>query len=81
VLESATLAGAIVDEQQSAIPNAKITARHVETNTPRTVTTDSEGRYRFANLPIGNYELTVEATGFAKYVRSGIPCWSIRTQW
>lgn len=69
---SATLAGAIVDEQQAAIPNAKVTARNVDTNTPRVVATDSEGRYRFTNLPIGNYELIVEATGFAKYVRTGI---------
>lgn len=69
---SATLAGAIVDEQQAAIPNAKVTARNLDTNTPRVVATDSEGRYRFANLPIGNYELIVEAAGFAKYVRTGI---------
>lgn len=69
---SATLAGAIADEQQAAIPNAKVTVRNVDTNTPRAVTTDNEGRYRFANLPIGNYELTIEASGFAKYVRTGI---------
>ena len=35
-------------------------------------TTDAEGRFRFANLPVGNYQVTVEAGGFAKYVRTGI---------
>src|SRR6185436_13906949 len=31
-----------------------------------------EGRYRFEGLPVGPYEVTVEVTGFAKYVQSGI---------
>ena len=37
----------------------------------RTTTTD-EGHYRFNNVPVGNYEVTVEAPGFGKYVQSGI---------
>jgi hypothetical protein len=69
---TATLSGAVADEQQKVIANATVTARNVETNTARSVQTDSEGRYRFTNLPIGAYELTVEAAGFAKYVRQGI---------
>ncbi|HEV2884819.1 MAG TPA: TonB-dependent receptor, partial [Pyrinomonadaceae bacterium] len=38
----------------------------------RTIETDSDGRYRIGNLPVGAYELSVESTGFAKHVRSGI---------
>ena len=33
---------------------------------------DDNGSYRFLNMPVGDYELTVELSGFAKYVRSGI---------
>ena len=66
------ISGTVSDERQGVIANAKITARNVDTNTSRSLTTDSEGRYRFPNLPIGNYEVTVEASGFAKYVRSGV---------
>ncbi|MFN9743576.1 MAG: carboxypeptidase regulatory-like domain-containing protein, partial [Acidobacteriota bacterium] len=38
----------------------------------RTATTDADGRYRFLNLAIGNYEVAVEAQGFSKYLRTGI---------
>jgi hypothetical protein len=67
-----TILGTIADPQGAVVPGATVTARNVDTNTSRTTTTDSEGRYRFPNLPIGNYEVTVDARGFAKLVRSGI---------
>ncbi|MEP7271555.1 MAG: carboxypeptidase regulatory-like domain-containing protein [Acidobacteriota bacterium] len=69
---AAALAGTVTDERQAVLPNVSVTARNVETNASRTATTNSEGRYRFASLAVGNYELTVEAKGFAKYVRSGL---------
>ena len=34
--------------------------------------TGADGGYRFLNMPVGNYELTVELAGFARYVRAGI---------
>ena len=69
---TANMSGQVLDEQQKVIPNAVVKARNVAINTTRTVTSDGEGRYRFPNLPIGTYELTVEANGFAKLVRTGI---------
>ncbi|HVF87384.1 MAG TPA: carboxypeptidase regulatory-like domain-containing protein, partial [Pyrinomonadaceae bacterium] len=67
-----SISGTVQDEKAAAIPNATVTARSVETNTPRTAQTDDEGRYRFENLPVGAYEVTVDASGFAKYVQTGI---------
>jgi hypothetical protein len=67
-----TIAGTVTDEQQAVLPSVTVTARNIDTNTTLTTTTDSEGRYRFPNLPTGNYEITVEASGFAKHVRTGI---------
>ncbi|HKQ73811.1 MAG TPA: carboxypeptidase regulatory-like domain-containing protein [Blastocatellia bacterium] len=69
---SGTISGVVTDERQGGIANATVTVRNVGTNETRTAAVDSEGRYRFPNLPIGNYEITVQANGFAKLVRSGI---------
>ena len=67
-----TISGTVIDEKGATIPNATVTARNTERNLSRTVQTSSEGTYRFENLPVGPYEVSVEATGFAKYVQSGI---------
>ncbi len=67
-----TIAGIVTDEKEAVIPNAAVTARNIETNISRKVQTNSDGRYRFENLPVGPYEVTVESSGFAKYVQTGI---------
>ena len=67
-----SIAGTVTDEKGAVIPNATVTARNVERNTTRTLQTSSDGTYRFENMPVGPYEVSVEATGFAKYVQSGI---------
>lgn len=67
-----SISGSVTDAKGAVIPNATVTARHVGTNESRTAQTDDEGRYRFERLPIGAYEVTVEAGNFARYVRSGI---------
>ena len=69
---TANISGQVMDEQQKVIPNATVKAREIATNATRTVTSDAEGRYRFPNLSIGSYELSVEAPGFAKLIRTGI---------
>ena len=67
-----TISGLVVDVQQAAIPNATVTVRNVDTNISRTAQTNNEGRYRFENLPVGNYEVTIDAPNFARHVRTGI---------
>jgi hypothetical protein len=67
-----SISGFVTDQQQAVIPNASVTARNVETNFSRTTQTDNNGRYQFVNLPVGAYEIMVEATNFAKYKRSGV---------
>lgn len=67
-----SISGIVQDEKEAALPNANVTARHVETNISRTAQTNEEGRYNFANLPVGRYEVTVEAPNFSKYVQTGI---------
>ncbi|HJR06089.1 MAG TPA: carboxypeptidase regulatory-like domain-containing protein [Pyrinomonadaceae bacterium] len=69
---SGSISGTVEDEKQAALPNATVTARHVETNISRTTQTNDEGRYSFVNLPVGAYEITVESPNFSKYVQTGI---------
>jgi hypothetical protein len=67
-----SIQGTVKDNQSAVVPGATVTIRNVETNATRTAVTDGNGTYRFLNIPVGPYELTVELSGFSKYVRSGI---------
>src|SRR5688572_10288510 len=67
-----SISGQVKDEKGAVMPNATVTLRNVATNLSRTSQTDDEGRYRFSNVEVGAYELTVEATGFAKLIQSGV---------
>ena len=67
-----TISGTVADEKGAVIHNASVTARNIERSISRTLQTGSDGNYRFENLPVGPYEITVEATGFATYVQTGI---------
>src|SRR5918993_3142685 len=67
-----SISGEVKDEKQAVVTNATVTVRNVKTNEARTTQTDGDGRYRFNGMSVGDYEITVESTGFAKYVQSGI---------
>lgn len=69
---SGSIAGDVRDEKQAVITGATVTIKNVSTNETRTTQTNSDGRYHFAGLPVGTYELTVEGSGFAKHLQSGI---------
>jgi hypothetical protein len=64
--------GQVRDQTTAVIPGATVTVRNVNTNLTRAMTTQSDGQYRFPNLPVGEYELTIDLDGFAKHVRSGL---------
>jgi outer membrane receptor protein involved in Fe transport len=66
---SASLSGRVADPDGSIVNGASVIARNVDTNLQRTVITDEEGRYRFANLPVGTYSITVDSAGFNRLVR------------
>jgi hypothetical protein len=67
-----SIQGVVTDSQGGAIPGATVTVRNVETDVSRTLVSDGEGNYRFLNLPVGNYELVVELSGFGRHVRAGL---------
>ncbi len=66
------LGGRIVDQQNSAVPGATVTATNAETGFTRSAVSDSEGVYRLSALPIGTYDLDVALQGFTTLQRKGI---------
>ncbi len=62
------LTGTVTDPSSAVVQNAKMTLRNYGTGVTLTAITDKDGLYRFSLLPPGEYELTVEAVGFAPLV-------------
>ncbi len=69
---TATLSGVVTDMNKGVIGGAKITAVNEATGLSRSVDTENDGVFILPHLPIGKYELMVEATGFRKYLQRGI---------
>jgi hypothetical protein len=68
-VETGRIVGVVSDPTGAVIPGAKCTVRSTSTGAERTQNTDEQGGYAFANLLPGIWELSVEATGFAKWTR------------
>jgi hypothetical protein len=66
-----SLRGVVTDPSGAAIPNATVHLVNSDTSTERTVTTDQQGTYVFAEVVPGNYVLRVEAAGFSTYEQKG----------
>ena len=65
------ISGTVTDSSGAVLPNATVTVRNNATNLERTAVTDGEGFYTVTNLPVGNYTVSVEQTGFKKSVQTG----------
>src|SRR5229473_4199864 len=61
---SGNVVGTVTDSSGAAVSNAEVSATNVGTNVSTTTHTNGVGEYRFDNLPIGSYKITVKATGF-----------------
>jgi hypothetical protein len=68
----ATVRGVITDPTHAVVPGAKVTLHNVGTNVDRVKEADPSGFYVFDRVISGNYSLSVEATGFQKFVQENI---------
>jgi hypothetical protein len=66
------LEGHVADKTGAVINGATVSLKNLETNAVRTQTTDSNGLYRFVQLGVGRYVLTVDVPRFAPYSQSPI---------
>src|SRR5260370_11952691 len=71
-VSTGTISGVVQDPSGAVIAGATVTIRDVDTGAVRTLNSDAGGRYIAAVLPVGNYEVTAEQSGFQTEVRSGI---------
>ena len=61
---SANITGRITDPSGASVANAKVTATDADRGTVFRTQTNTDGIYNLSRLPIGRYELRVEANGF-----------------
>jgi Carboxypeptidase regulatory-like domain len=59
-----SVVGTVTDQSQALIPGATVTITNKDTGVSREATSDQGGRYSFANVLPGNYDLKVTAKGF-----------------
>ncbi|HXM33868.1 MAG TPA: carboxypeptidase regulatory-like domain-containing protein [Pyrinomonadaceae bacterium] len=77
-LTAGTVSGTVMDPNNAVVPNATVTIENSVTAYKQTVTTGSDGVYRFNNVPPNNYVFSASAPGFTGThgpisVRSSVP--------
>jgi hypothetical protein len=60
------ITGEVTDASGASVAGAHITANNLDTGVNSSATSDSAGVYRISYLPIGNYKVTIDATGFGE---------------
>ena len=65
-VNTGTLSGLVLDPSGAAVPNATITLKSPDTGYTRSIVSAGDGAYSLPNLPIGDYNLTASAGGFAQ---------------
>src|SRR5260370_1323411 len=67
-----TLTGVVSDPSQAVVAKAKVTLRDVQSGSQRETISNNEGYFTFASVPVGTYDLNVEAKGFNSSKIAGI---------
>jgi Carboxypeptidase regulatory-like domain/TonB dependent receptor len=62
-----SLTGSLKDPSGAIVPQARITLVNAALKSEFTAVSDGQGFYTFPTLPVGHYDMTVEAAGFKTY--------------
>ncbi|MEO6437249.1 MAG: carboxypeptidase-like regulatory domain-containing protein, partial [Tepidisphaeraceae bacterium] len=66
------IVGIVTDQSGAVLPGVSVTTVATATGATRAVVTDAEGRYTITNLAAGQYQVTVELSGFTSVRRDVI---------
>src|SRR5262245_45995707 len=69
---NSTINGTLTDPTGAVVPNATVEAKNVETGIVYPTQSTPTGNYTISNLPVGQYEVSVNVPGFKIYIRKGI---------
>ncbi len=69
---SAGITGRVSDASSGAIAGAGVVAKDLDRGTEWNTSTNEDGIYAFPRIPVGRYEVRVEAKGFKTYVNSEV---------
>jgi hypothetical protein len=69
---TATVFGTVKDAASAVVRGASVTATHVQTGTSRNTSTNEDGDYIFAQLPVGAFTVRASAPGFKESVQTDI---------
>jgi len=64
--------GTVTDSTGATLPGADVTATNVGTGLSRTAVTDTEGTYFIPELPLGDYSVKANLSGFGPQMVSGV---------
>src|SRR5262245_11607232 len=67
-----TLSGTVTDATGAIMTGVEVTAKNTETGLTRTAITNGEGYFLMSCLPLGAYNVTVEARGFKKITKTDV---------
>jgi hypothetical protein len=69
---TASISGTVTDPSGAVVSGATVTATNVDTGVATTLTTNTQGYYSFQSLPLGNYTISVQQSGFKGYAQTGL---------
>jgi len=67
-----TIEGTVKDASGAVLPGVTVTVTNTDTGTQRVVVTNENGVFRAPLLPLGQFKVSAELSGFSKYEQSGI---------
>ena len=67
-----SIGGIVTDQSGSVIPGSKLTLTNNAQGITYKTSTDARGAYSFPSIPVGRYDLAIEAPGFETHHRNGL---------